>query len=204
MCIQKLASRIVSLEAPSGFRPRFVGGLDVAYSGGMGVAALVVQDLDNNTLVNKKVWSGRVWEPYVSGFLFIREAPLMLRTLHLLDKKPDLLFVDGHGIAHPRRAGLSVFVGLCSGIPTVGVAKSLLAGRLGEEADGVAPIFLDDVVVGYAVKSASHRRFYVSPGNLLSADDVSRLIDLMGRKYPLSLTEAHRFASAEVKDLAGH
>lgn len=74
--------------------------------------------------------------PYIPGFLSFREAPAMLDALSLLGRRPDLLLVDGHGIAHPRRLGVACHVGVLADLPTIGVGKSRLVGRF--EEPGVA------------------------------------------------------------------
>ncbi len=66
--------------------------------------------------------------PYVSGLLSFREAPILLDALRKLRGKPDLLLVDGQGVAHPRGLGLAAHIGLHVDVPTVGVAKSILVG----------------------------------------------------------------------------
>ncbi len=66
--------------------------------------------------------------PYVSGLLSFREAPILLDALRKLRGTPDLLLVDGQGIAHPRGLGLAAHIGLHVDVPTVGVAKSILVG----------------------------------------------------------------------------
>ena len=50
----------------------------------------------------------------------------MVEAVRGMETSPDLLLVDGHGLAHPRGAGVAVFVGLDLMIPTLGVASSLL------------------------------------------------------------------------------
>ncbi len=50
--------------------------------------------------------------PYIPGFLSFRETPALLAAWEQLSQKPDLLFVDGHGISHPRRLGVASHFGL--------------------------------------------------------------------------------------------
>ncbi len=66
--------------------------------------------------------------PYVPGLLSFREIPVILKALDQLTLTPDLLLVDGQGIAHPRRLGVAAHLGLESGLPAIGVAKNRLVG----------------------------------------------------------------------------
>ncbi|BCS93821.1 MAG: endonuclease V [Metallosphaera javensis (ex Sakai et al. 2022)] len=159
--------------------PREMCGVDVAYKGEMGVAVVVC---DGETQIIKKV-KGRVSFPYIPGLLFMREAPLMVKALE--DVKPDLLLVDGHGIAHPRRSGIATVLGVLLETPTVGVAKSRLVGEIVEEG-GVNYVTLNGERVGVKVG-----KYYYSPGNLVSLDDV---IQLSKMGYPKVLREADRLS----------
>lgn len=62
--------------------------------------------------------------PYIPGFLSFREYPALLAAWEMLSQKPDLVFVDGHGISHPRRLGVASHFGLMVDVPTIGVAKN--------------------------------------------------------------------------------
>lgn len=61
----------------------------------------------------------------------------------MLSQKPDLVFVDGHGISHPRRLGVASHFGLLVDVPTIGVAKKRLCGKfepLSSEPGALAPL----------------------------------------------------------------
>ncbi len=49
-----------------------------------------------------------------------------------LQTKPDVLVLDGHGIAHPRRMGIATHFGIVMHTATFGCAKSLLTGKYEE------------------------------------------------------------------------
>jgi len=66
--------------------------------------------------------------PYVSGLLSFRELPVELAALRRLRGTPQVLLVDGQGVAHPRRLGIASHLGLFLDVPTVGVGKSRLCG----------------------------------------------------------------------------
>ncbi len=74
--------------------------------------------------------------PYIPGFLSFRETPALLAAWEQLSQKPDLLFVDGHGISHPRRLGVASHFGLMIDVPTIGVAKN---GCVEKSANWVMP-----------------------------------------------------------------
>jgi deoxyribonuclease V len=110
--------------------------------------------------------------PYVPGFLSLREAPAALAALERLRIRPDLLLVDGQGLAHPRRFGLACHIGLLAQIPTIGVAKSRLLGRYeppGPDRGEWTPLVDKDETVGAVLRTRSHARpLFVSVGHRIS------------------------------------
>jgi len=67
--------------------------------------------------------------PYIPSYLAFREIdPLIELITQQCQTKPhltpDVILVDGNGQWHDRYAGLACFVGVRSGIPTVGVGKT--------------------------------------------------------------------------------
>jgi deoxyribonuclease V len=141
--------------------------------------------------------------PYVSGYLGFREAPAILAALARLPVTPDLLVVDGQGRAHPRRCGVAVQIGVLSGLPAIGCAKSLLCGapneELGPEAGDRAPLIDRGEVVGMALRTRRGASpIYVSTGHRVSLDTAVEWILALsdGRRLPLPIRLAHDAANA--------
>ena len=133
--------------------------------------------------------------PYVSGLLGFREGPLLLRIAQKLNTEPDVFMVDGQGVAHPRRCGLACQFGLATGKPTVGVAKSLLYGRL----KNGAIVDPDGHEIGRIVITPQGRKFYVSIGHKISLETATQLVEKCLREgHPAPLRKAH-LDSVELK-----
>jgi deoxyribonuclease V len=114
-----------------------VAGVDVAFEDGGDTtrAAVVAFRLPELVACGHAVVRLPTRFPYVPGLLSFREVPAMARAIGQLDVRPDLLLVDGQGIAHPRRLGVASHLGLELDIPAVGVAKSRLVGEHGTVPD---------------------------------------------------------------------
>jgi deoxyribonuclease V len=114
--------------------PRLAAGLDVSYSrDGWGTGACVVVESGTGRVVWTVTERARPGLPYIPSLLTFRELPLLM-TLFERSRREfpelDLYFVDGNGILHPRGAGVAACFGVLADVPTIGVAKSLLCGRL--------------------------------------------------------------------------
>ena len=108
----------------------YIAGFDVSISRtGESTAAVVILSYPGFNLVEKIKIKGRPGFPYVPGLLSFREIPLVLDVCEKLKTTPDLVLVDGQGIAHPRHFGLAAHLGLLLDIPTIGCAKSHLFGE---------------------------------------------------------------------------
>ncbi len=128
----ELASSVIREDRLDTDPPRYIGGADVGFEQGGEVtrAAMVVLKYPSLELVEYKVARIATTMPYIPGFLSFREYPALLAAWEQLSQKPDLLFVDGHGISHPRRLGVASHFGLLVDVPTIGVAKNACAARL--------------------------------------------------------------------------
>jgi deoxyribonuclease V len=111
--------------------------------------------------------------PYVTGFLGFREAPVLIEAYRKLTVHPDLLFVDGHGVCHPRGLGIASHLGVLLDLPTIGVAKTILIGKpsqsLGEEMGSQAPLYWHGKIVGMLVRTKRRcAPLIISPGHKIS------------------------------------
>ncbi|MBP2334485.1 deoxyribonuclease V [Saccharothrix coeruleofusca] len=153
---------------------RYAAGLDVGYAADDRLAAAVVV-LDATTLetVDTAVVLGRAEFPYLPGLFAFRELPPLLRALERLDVTPDLLVCDGQGLAHPRRFGLACHLGVVTGLPSVGVAKTPM-GRFdppGPERGASTDLVDGGEVVGRALRTrAGVKPVFVSVGHLVDLD----------------------------------
>ena len=187
-------------------RVRHVAGADASYSpeGRFVHAAVAVLGLPDLNVLERCWVSREVSFPYVPGYFAFREGPAIISAFGSLSRRPDLLLVDGHGRAHPRRAGIATHVGLLLGIPSVGVAKRILAGGMGEPGPargGISPIWDRGEIVGMAVRTKSGSRpVYVSPGHATDLETAvgAVLTTTTSSRIPAPIREAHRL-SREVR-----
>ena len=112
-------------------RLRTVAGFDVGFEddGKTTRAAAVLLDADTLQPLETQLVRMPTRMPYIPGLLSFRELPALLAVLELLSSPPDLAFIDGHGVAHPRRLGIAAHFGVATGLPAIGVAKKILVGQ---------------------------------------------------------------------------
>ena len=139
--------------------------------------------------------------PYVPGLLSFREAPSVIAAIRALPRRPDLVMCDGQGVAHPRGLGLASHVGLCAGVPTIGVAKSRLCGRHGEVGRGRGcrvALRLRGRVIGSVVRTRSGvKPLFVSVGHRVTlAEAVAWVLRAAPNvRLPEPTRQAHRLVS---------
>lgn len=132
----------------------------------------------------------RVNFPYVPGYLSFREIPMLLPLFEKVDIKPDVLLVDGVGIAHPRRFGLAAHLGVLYDIPSIGCAKSRLVGMY-EEPDSkkgsLSKLVFKREEVGVVLRSKDNcKPLFVSPGNKCNVESAANLVLKCCSKYRLA------------------
>lgn len=184
-----LAKRVVTESRVS--NPRLVAGIDISSPDAQGVArgAAVVLRYPELSIVEVKVAKDKIEFPYIPGLLSFRESPLILVACEKLCNVPDLVLIDGQGIAHPRRFGLASHVGLFLDLPTIGCAKSILCGQhlpLGVEAGSHAELLDNGDLLGAALRTKSGvKPIYVSVGHKIDLASALQLVINCCRGYRL-------------------
>lgn len=185
-----------------------VAGVDVGFEEGGRVAraAVALLAFPSLQLLGWAVAREPTRFPYVPGLLSFREIPVVRAALKKLRRRPDLVLVDGQGLAHPRRLGIACHLGLVTGLPTIGVAKSLLVGEHrppGRRRGAWTPLVHRDEVVGAALRTRPGvAPVYVSIGHRVSLESAVRFVLACGSGYRLPDTTrwAHRLASGPPPD----
>lgn len=185
---------------------QFVAGVRLGYartsSGSItGQAAVVVLSLPDLELVEQTVTLRPVTFPYIPGLRSFRETPVALAALEQLKTRPDLLLVNGHGVAHPQRFGVASHIGLLLDLPSVGCSISVPVG-LAVEPDAHlgawSPLTDDQEIIGAAVRTRpGSRPVYVSTGHRISLETAigTVLRCTRGHRQPEPLRLAARLAT---------
>ncbi len=201
----ELAARVIQQDAHGPVR--FLGGVDISNSRfdpeNRIFASIVVLSLPELKVVESAGAEARATIPYIPGFLGFREVPALLLAWAKLGRKPDLVMVDGHGIAHPRGLGIASQLGVVLDVPSIGVAKSPLVGHpeseLGEEAGAEAPLVWKGRRLGTVLRTRRRANpLYISVGHRVSLESAVNWVKRAGTGYrlPEPTRQAHMAANA--------
>jgi len=152
--------------------PSCIAGVDAAFEGELVMA--VASLFEYPSLLHKAdaVSYEKVRFPYVPGFLSFREGHALISAIGKLKQVPDVIIVDGQGIAHPLGLGIASHIGVLLNIPTIGCAKSRLVGEYDEpglEKGQWSPLIYKEREVGAVLRTRDNvRPVFVSPGHLIA------------------------------------
>jgi deoxyribonuclease V len=166
-----------------------VAGVDIGYRDDTARAAVVVMNLTDLNILEEAVATRPVKFPYVPGLLSFREGPVIMEALGKLKTAPDLLMIDGQGIAHPRRFGVASHIGVLLDMPTIGCAKTRLVGAYEPpQRSAGSTSFLTDAeeTIGAVVRTRTGvKPVFVSIGHLMNLNDSIRVVLKSCRGYRL-------------------
>jgi deoxyribonuclease V len=173
-----------------------VAGIDIAYPEcefEEACGACVIIDYETKEVIEEKVTRSKTDFPYISTYLTYRELPLIEKLLKEIKTKPTVFMIDGNGILHPYGIGLASHIGVVFDIPTIGVAKRLLYGKVSENIANI-----NGEKRGYAHYSSSKIKnpVYVSPGNKISFKTSLKIVESLSKfKIPEPIRLAHILAN---------
>jgi deoxyribonuclease V len=160
-----------------------VGGVDVSIKTDIARAAIVVFSYPDLTPLHSVTADAPLTFPYIPGLLSFREAPAILAAWGRLPLEPDLVLIDGQGIAHPRGLGIASHLGLWIDRPTVGVAKSRLYGKHvepGPNRGDQAPLYNEhdsSQIIGAVLRTRPGvKPLYISPGHRIDLEHSLRFV----------------------------
>jgi len=197
---QQYACQVIQYDKPEALSPRYIAGGDVGFEaqGTVARAAMVILTWPELELVEYKVARVPVTLPYIPGYLSFRECPALEAVWQMLTIKPDLLFIDGQGVAHPRGLGVASHFGLFADVPTIGVAKSRLCGEypaLSLEPGSFVDLRYHGQRIGSVLRSKIRcNPLFVSVGHQISASSALAWTQQCLRGY--RLPEPTRWADA--------
>ncbi len=203
MSLQKELSQKVKIAELSLRKIRLIAGVDVSYSKKTKkiFAAVVVVSFPGLEVQEKKGVIDEATFPYIPGLLFFREGKAVVKTLEALENEPDLLMVDGHGLAHPRSLGIASHLGVIFNKPSIGVAKKPLSGKASppkEKPGSKSPIIKGAQEVGFVLRTkAQCQPVYVSLGHLVDLKSSYEIVLKTVTKYrlPEPIRLAHAFSN---------
>jgi len=168
---------------------------DIVYAG------IVVLRLPTLEVIEEAGVKSEAPFPYVPGLLSFREVPSLLEAWSKLRCEPDVVVLDGQGTAHPRRMGFACHMGLLLDRPTIGCAKTILAGKHEDPGPGRGdwcPLVHRGETVGAALRTKPKTNpMIVSPGHLIDLDGAVELALRCGGGYriPEPTRRAHLFVN---------
>ena len=172
-------------------RVSLVAGVDISVPRNSRVAraAVVVLEYPRLEMLESRLAERLLEFPYVPGLLSFRELPVILEAMGKVSGNPDLIMVDGQGIAHPRRFGLASHLGVLLDVPTIGCAKSRLCGEHmspGPERGEWVELVDKQDTIGVVLRTRTNvKPMYISIGHRINLESAIRWVLNCGKGYRL-------------------
>jgi deoxyribonuclease V len=176
-----------------------VAGIDVAYPRDEfedACGSYILMDYHTKEVVDEHIVYAKTDFPYIPSYFAYRELPIIQKIMEEIDHQPSVLMLDGNGVLHPRGLGLASHVGVHFNIPSIGVAKSLLAGTVQNNY-----VKIHDEIRGSAVSLSARAKkpIYISSGHKISLEKSLEIVRRLGKsKIPEPLRLAHMHATKEL------
>jgi deoxyribonuclease V len=192
--------------APFTKMPALIAAADAAFSGDFVLAAASLYRFPGLVLIRNASATEKTLFQYAPGFLAFREGKAIIEAVSKLEASPDVLLIDGHGIAHPEGIGIASHIGVLLNIPTVGCAKSRLVGDYqepGPDKGEWSYLFYRGTKVGAVLRTRDNvRPVFVSPGHLVDIESAVRIVMscVLSFRIPEPLRTADRLSKNMKRD----
>ncbi len=175
-----------------------VGGIHNVFLKNQIISGIIV--LEDSEVIGQAYFKDKVRFPYLPEFRAYRELSAMVHAFNKLEEKPEVIFIRGHGILHPRKLGLASHFSLTINTPVIGIADSLLTGEIKN-----SKIYLNGKINGKVVKTKEGANpLLVSPGNLISVETSEKLVKKFTfppHKFPEALDKARKYSKSIRKEI---
>lgn len=183
---------------------RYIAGADISFDKGSNIvyAGIVVLKFPELEEVDRSLLITEVNFPYIPGLLSFRESPALIKAWEKIKIIPDVVIIDGQGIAHPRRFGIASHFGVLIDKPTIGCAKSLLVGRYkepDEKAGSHSYLYDSGEIIGVVLRTRDNTQpVFVSIGHKITLDESIKIImqSIRGYRIPEPTRQAHMLVNA--------
>ncbi len=180
---------------------RLIAGADLAFDPATDTAfaGVIVYSFPELEEVERRSARLKLRFPYVPGLLSFREGPVLCAAFARLQNNPDVILIDGHGRAHPRRFGIACHMGVLFDKPSIGCAKSLLVGSYEEpglNAGATTPLVHENECVGMVLRTRTRvNPLYVTVGHRVSLPTAVEIVKKCcdGFRIPKPTREADHF-----------
>jgi deoxyribonuclease V len=172
--------------------------VDASYD--RGSVAAVASQFKEGRMAEQSLFVGHCTFPYASGLLYLREGPFAVQAVRMLKERPQLVCFDAHGIAHPRSAGLATVGGMVVGLPSIGIAKSLVAGTVLADDGNVRRMYQNGRTVGFAARIGSGVRYW-SPGYSVSIRELGTVMSRYGPICLQAMAESHKLSMMTIESV---
>jgi deoxyribonuclease V len=169
------------------------------------VGAIVVINVETFEVIEQAFHKMKINFPYIPGLFSFRETPPLIEAFKKLSHKPDLIICDGHGIAHPKAAGMASHLGVELNIPTIGCAKKRLIGfyekeKLNPARGSMEDLIWNSMMIGKVLRTQHNiKPVFVSIGHKVTLDTATNWVLKMAPKF--RLPDTTRFADQLVNSL---
>lgn len=198
---QKKLSKDISLKDSIDFKlTDRIAGIAIAFFNNSIVVGIVVLNSELE-IIDQQYSSEKLRFPYLPEFRAYRELPAMISAFHKLQEIPDIIFIEGHGICHPRMLGIASHFSLSIRKPTIGIAKSLLVGEIKK-----GDVEIRGKICGKELRTKEGSKpIYISPGNIISlktAIELTQKYIKEPHKLPEPMVQARKYVKKIRDELA--